>query len=114
MAEQGNSPDTGVLHCGTSPVTLREDKKKHAYHSLCHQAAMLDLIPPSYESATDRDAWVIIAQYIPSSDLCAASLVSHRWHKLVIPFLWGDPASHFGTEDDAVYGTFPAYALRNK
>ncbi|KAJ5913768.1 hypothetical protein N7504_002651 [Penicillium tannophilum] len=63
----------------------------------------MDLIPPSYESATDRDAWVIIARYISSSDLCAASLVSHRWHDLFMPFLWGDPASHFGTENDAVY-----------
>ncbi|KAJ5122598.1 hypothetical protein N7526_009535 [Penicillium atrosanguineum] len=63
----------------------------------------MDLVPPSYESATDRDAWVIIAHYIPSSDLCAASLVCHRWHDLFMPFLWGDPASHFGTENDAVY-----------
>ncbi|KAJ5648115.1 hypothetical protein N7490_004487 [Penicillium lividum] len=63
----------------------------------------MDLIPPSYESATDRDAWVIIAHYIPSSDLCAASLVCHRWHDLFMPLLWGDPASHFGTENDAVY-----------
>ena len=64
----------------------------------------MDLIPPSYESATDRDAWAIIAHYIPSSDLCAASLVCHRWHNLFMPFLWGDPASHFGTDNDAVYG----------
>ena len=21
-----------------------------------------------------------------------------------MPFLWGDPASHFGTDNDAVYG----------
>ncbi|KAJ5534752.1 hypothetical protein N7527_001006 [Penicillium freii] len=63
----------------------------------------MDLIPPSYESATDRDAWTIIARYIPSSDLCAASLVCHRWHGLFMPFLWGDPASHFGTDNDAVY-----------
>ena len=67
----------------------------------------MNLIPPSYQSATDRDAWVIIARYIPSSDLCAASLVSHRWHDLFMPFLWGDPASHFGTDNDAVYGTTP-------
>ncbi|CAG8353656.1 unnamed protein product [Penicillium salamii] len=63
----------------------------------------MDLIPPSYESATDRDAWSIIARYIPSSDLCAASLVCQRWHGLFMPFLWGDPASHFGQENDAVY-----------
>lgn len=59
---------------------------------------------PSYAFATTRDAWIIIAQYIPSSDLCAASLVCRRWHKLLMPFLWGNPASHFGTENDAVYG----------
>ncbi|CAG7994508.1 unnamed protein product [Penicillium olsonii] len=63
----------------------------------------MDLAPPSYESATDRDAWSIIARYIPSSDLCAASLVCRRWHGLFMPFLWGDPASHFGTDNDAVY-----------
>ncbi|KAI2688803.1 hypothetical protein CBS147326_9464 [Penicillium roqueforti] len=63
----------------------------------------MDIIPPSYESATDRDAWTIIARYIPSSDLCAASLVCHRWHGLFMPFLWGNPASHFGTDNDAVY-----------
>ncbi|KAJ5679011.1 hypothetical protein N7462_007255 [Penicillium macrosclerotiorum] len=63
----------------------------------------MDLIPPSYKSATDRDAWAIIARYIPSSDLCATSLVCHRWHDLFMPFLWGDPASHFGTDNDAVY-----------
>lgn len=67
---------------------------------------MLDLIPPSYASATARDAWVIIAHYIPSSDLCAASLVCHKWHDLFMPFLWGDPASHFGTDNDAVYGKY--------
>lgn len=69
----------------------------------------MDLIPPSYKSATDRDAWAIIAGYIPSSDLCAASLVCHRWHDLFMPFLWGDPASHFGTENDAVYGRTPRH-----
>ncbi|QQK41586.1 Putative Leucine rich repeat domain-containing protein [Penicillium digitatum] len=63
----------------------------------------MDLIPPSYRSATDRDAWIIIARYIPSSDLYAASLVCHRWHGLFMPFLWGDPASHFGTNNDVVY-----------
>ncbi|RAL09516.1 leucine rich repeat domain protein [Aspergillus homomorphus CBS 101889] len=63
----------------------------------------MDTVPPSYQAATARDAWSIIAQYIPSSDLCAAALVSRRWHELFMPFLWGDPASHFGTENDAFY-----------
>lgn len=64
----------------------------------------MDVVPPSYETATARDAWAVIAQYIPPADLCAASLVCHRWHKLLMPFLWGNPASHFGTDNDAVYG----------
>ncbi|KAF9892732.1 hypothetical protein FE257_001134 [Aspergillus nanangensis] len=63
----------------------------------------MEAAPPSYQSATDRDAWSIIARYIPSSDLCAATLVCRRWHQLFVPFLWGDPASHFGTDNDAVY-----------
>ncbi|PLN84170.1 leucine rich repeat domain protein [Aspergillus taichungensis] len=63
----------------------------------------MDIIPPSYQSATARDAWSIIARYIPSRDLCAVCLVCRRWHELFVPFLWGDPASHFGTDNDAVY-----------
>ncbi|PWY76431.1 leucine rich repeat domain protein [Aspergillus sclerotioniger CBS 115572] len=63
----------------------------------------MDIVPPSYQTATTRDAWSIIAQYIPSSDLCAAVLVCRKWHGLFMPFLWGDPASHFGTDNDAVY-----------
>ncbi|EEQ87878.1 hypothetical protein RJZ56_003851 [Blastomyces dermatitidis] len=59
--------------------------------------------PPSYELATARDVWTIVADYIPSADLCAASLVCRRWHDIFIPFLWGAPASHFGTDNDAVY-----------
>ncbi|CEN61607.1 Putative Leucine rich repeat domain-containing protein [Aspergillus calidoustus] len=64
---------------------------------------MMDTVPPSYQSATTRDAWAIIAEYIPSSDLCAATLVCRRWHRVFLPFLWGNPASHFGTENDEVY-----------
>jgi hypothetical protein len=51
-----------------------------------------------------RDALALIAHYIPSADLCAVSLVNRRWHAIFIPHLWGNPASHFGTQNDAVYG----------
>ncbi|KAL4868831.1 hypothetical protein BDV12DRAFT_169124 [Aspergillus spectabilis] len=64
---------------------------------------MMETVPPSYQSATTRDAWPIIAQYIPSSDLCAVTLVCRRWHVVFMPFLWGNPASHFGTDNDEVY-----------
>ncbi|EED23857.1 Leucine Rich Repeat domain protein [Talaromyces stipitatus ATCC 10500] len=63
----------------------------------------MDAIPPSYEHAIMKDALAIIADYIPSADLCSASLVSRRWHAIFNPHLWGNPASHFGTENDAVY-----------
>ncbi|QGA13443.1 hypothetical protein EYB26_001093 [Talaromyces marneffei] len=63
----------------------------------------MDVIPPSYEHAIMKDALAIIADYIPSADLCSASLVSRRWHAIFNPHLWGDPASHFGTQNDAVY-----------
>ncbi|PGH00259.1 hypothetical protein AJ79_08273 [Helicocarpus griseus UAMH5409] len=64
---------------------------------------MMKDFPPSYELATARDVWAIVADYIPSADLCAASLVCRRWHEIFVPFLWGAPASHFGTDNDAVY-----------
>lgn len=64
----------------------------------------MEEILPSYPLATSRDAWTIIAQYILSSDLYSASLVCRKWHKLFTPLLWGNPASHFGTENEAVYG----------
>ena len=60
-------------------------------------------VPPSYDFAVDREVWKIVAHWIPSSDLCSACLVSNKWHSIFIPFLWGDPASHFGAENDAVY-----------
>ena len=65
----------------------------------------MESIPPSYEEATTRDHWALVAGYIRSSDLCAVSQVSRRWHEIFAPYLWGDPASHFGTENDRVYGT---------
>ncbi|OAL69020.1 hypothetical protein A7D00_6997 [Trichophyton violaceum] len=65
---------------------------------------MADVFPPSYESATTRDAWPIIAPFVLSAaDLCSASLVSRAWHCIFSPVLWGAPASHFGARDDAVY-----------
>ncbi|KAL8689467.1 MAG: hypothetical protein Q9218_004872 [Villophora microphyllina] len=64
----------------------------------------MDDIPPSYEAAIRRDHWTIIAEYVRSSDdLCAASRVCKRWHQIYAPLLWGNPASHFGTENDRVY-----------
>jgi hypothetical protein len=60
-------------------------------------------VPPSYESTISREAWTLIAPYISSADLCACCLVSRKWNTIFIPFLWGDPASHFGIANDAVY-----------
>lgn len=63
----------------------------------------MEAVPPSYASATVIDIWHIIAPYIPSADLCSALLVCSRWHATFAPHLWGNPASHFGIENDAVY-----------
>ncbi|KAH0369866.1 hypothetical protein KCU65_g2911, partial [Aureobasidium melanogenum] len=59
--------------------------------------------PPSYGQATTVNAWDLIAGYIPSSDLCSAALVCQQWHTTFAPHLWGNPASHFGDENDRVY-----------
>ncbi|KAF2137951.1 uncharacterized protein K452DRAFT_235246 [Aplosporella prunicola CBS 121167] len=58
---------------------------------------------PSYEAANTRDPWTIIARYIPSTDLCSAALVCRQWHDIFTPQLWGNPASHFGVQNDVVY-----------
>lgn len=59
---------------------------------------------PSYAEAVSHDHWNIIAPYIPSADLCSCALVCSRWHEIFSAHLWGNPASHFGVENDAVYG----------
>lgn len=63
----------------------------------------MESTPPSYEKATSTDPWNLIAQYINSNDLCSAALVCSSWHQIFAPHLWGNPASHFGTENDRVY-----------
>lgn len=63
----------------------------------------MEAAPPTYEKATLVDPWDIIARYIPSNDLCSATLVCSRWHSIFTPHLWGNPASHFGVENDRVY-----------
>lgn len=60
-------------------------------------------VPPSYAYSTSLSPLTLVAPYLESSALCACSLVSRHWHTLFIPHLWGDPASHFGIANDAVY-----------
>src|SRR6195952_5574967 len=63
----------------------------------------MDDILPSYGQATTRDYWQIISSFVRSQDLCSAALVSKEWNQIFIPHLWGNPASHFGSESEAVY-----------
>ncbi|KAE9979222.1 hypothetical protein BLS_010038 [Venturia inaequalis] len=63
----------------------------------------MDDILPSYGQATTRDHWQMISSFVRSQHLCAAALVSKEWNHTFIPHLWGNPASHFGKESDAVY-----------
>lgn len=63
----------------------------------------MENIPPSYEIAVARNPWGLIAPYIPSPELCALNRVNHELHHVFAPCLWGNPASHFGTENDRVY-----------
>lgn len=60
-------------------------------------------VPPSYHSSTTQSPLPLVAPYLSSSTLVALCLVSHSFHTTFIPFLWGDPASHFGIANDAVY-----------
>ena len=63
----------------------------------------MESTPPSYLQATTRDHWSIISSFVRSQDLCSAALVCRAWNWTFTPQLWGNPASHFGTENDAVY-----------
>ncbi|KAH8696852.1 hypothetical protein GQ44DRAFT_666124 [Phaeosphaeriaceae sp. PMI808] len=63
----------------------------------------MDDLLPSYENAIHQDPWVLIAPYLPSDSLCPAALVCRKWHQIMTPQLWGNPASHFGAQNDTVY-----------
>lgn len=60
---------------------------------------------PSYEAAVTKDYWPLVGEYVQSKDLCSVALVSKRLNKIFTSYLWGNPASHFNAQDDAVYGT---------
>jgi hypothetical protein len=64
----------------------------------------MDDLLPSYESAIRQSPWELVAPYLPSKDLCSAALVCQNWHDVFTPQLWGAPASHFGVQNDTVYG----------
>ena len=63
----------------------------------------MEAAPPTYEKATEKDYLDLVAPYLASSDLCSAALVCSEWHATFSPHLWGNPASHFGIENDRVY-----------
>lgn len=63
----------------------------------------MEALPPTYEKATLADYLDLVAPYLPTSDLCSAALVCSKWHATFSPHLWGNPASHFGIENDRVY-----------
>ncbi|KAF2476575.1 uncharacterized protein BDR25DRAFT_277817 [Lindgomyces ingoldianus] len=63
----------------------------------------MDDLLPSYESAIEQNPWELVAKYLPSDDLCSAALVCQKWFEIFTPRLWGNPASHFGVQNDTVY-----------
>lgn len=65
----------------------------------------MENIPPSYDTAIARNPWSLIAPFVPSTELCALNRVSSEMQNVFAPYLWGNPASHFGTENDRVYGS---------
>jgi hypothetical protein len=59
--------------------------------------------PPPYETAVYRRLWAVVAPYIDPSDLYAVCLTCRQWHQVFSPYLWGSPATRFGTDNDSVY-----------
>ncbi|KAK6432011.1 hypothetical protein LTR95_011822 [Oleoguttula sp. CCFEE 5521] len=72
----------------------------------------MEVAPPTYEAATLRDPIAIIAPYISSNCLLSAALVSRSWHEVLVTQLWGNPSSHFDTEDDQLHAALSAF-VRN-
>ncbi|KAF2022258.1 hypothetical protein BU24DRAFT_439007 [Aaosphaeria arxii CBS 175.79] len=63
----------------------------------------MDDLLPSYQSVVSQNPWELVAPYLLSDDLCSAALVCQKWHEIFTPQLWGNPASHFGVQNDTVY-----------
>lgn len=61
------------------------------------------VLPPPYETVVYQRLWAVIGPYIDLSDLYAACLTCRQWHQVFNPYLWGDPATRFGTDSDTVY-----------
>jgi hypothetical protein len=59
--------------------------------------------PPPYATAVYRRLWEVVAPYVDESDLYAACLTCQQWHQIFSPYLWGNPATRFGTDNDTVY-----------
>jgi hypothetical protein len=75
---------------------------RNVFSSLVN-AKMMESSLPSYSQATQQDVLSIIAPYARSQDLCSVALVCRQWNLIFTRQIWGNPASHFGTESDAVY-----------
>lgn len=47
----------------------------------------MDDLLPSYESATKKEPWELVARYLTSDDLCACALVCQKWVRWVARFM---------------------------
>lgn len=61
---------------------------------------------PTYQAATSRDPWPIIAPYIPAEDLCNTSLTSHALHRALRHLIWASPAPWFTLYDRSAAAGF--------
>lgn len=52
---------------------------------------------------TSWEVWILVAEYVDSNDLYSACLVCQLWWQIFSPWLWANPASHFGSDSDAIY-----------
>ncbi|KAL9101924.1 MAG: hypothetical protein Q9163_002862 [Psora crenata] len=61
---------------------------------------MMEDVLPSYEAATARDPWQLVADTIQPDSLCALMRVNRKLHRTCLPILWGNPAAHFFEDTD--------------
>lgn len=80
---------------------MTSDKKDHG---ICQYMTA----PVAY-----REVWVLVVPYVDDMDLYSACLVCRNWWQLFSTCLWGNPASHFGNDSDAIYRCEPPSFLKS-
>ncbi|KAI9810747.1 MAG: hypothetical protein M1827_006085 [Pycnora praestabilis] len=69
----------------------------------------MDETLPTYEAATARNPWMLIASYLRTKDLLALCHVSKKLAENALICLWGEPSLHFGRDEADIFNALVAF-----